>query len=108
VTHIPSRTGLLAFFRNQYRCGRAFVYPRLRYTLRGSALIRHPLLLLFMPRLPILFKRYLFTPHIARFILLLPLLAAGEACRTAGILQQLRESRSHSHHGGAEHTKPTV
>jgi hypothetical protein len=90
VTHILPRAGILAFFRNQYRCGRAFVYPRLRYPLRGGVLLRHPFLLFFLPRLAVLFRRYLFTRHIVPFILLLPLVAAGEVCRTAGILHQRR------------------
>jgi len=94
VTHIPSRRGLLSFFRNQYRCGRAFVYPRVRYPLRGQVFLRRPLLLLFMPRLAVLFARYLFTQHLPSFIVLLPLLAAGEVCRTAGVVHQRRVEKS--------------
>ena len=94
VTHIPSRRGLLSFFRNQYRCGRAFVYPRMRYPLRGQVFLRYPLLLLFMPRLGVLLARYLFTEHLISFIVLLPLLAAGEVCRTAGVLHQRRVEKS--------------
>ncbi|MCX6338552.1 MAG: glycosyltransferase [Candidatus Aureabacteria bacterium] len=94
VTHTPSRRGLLSFFRNQYRCGKAFVYPRVRYPLRGQVFLRHPLLLLFMPRLAVLLARYLFTEHLVSFIVLLPLLAAGEVCRTAGVLHQRRVENS--------------
>ncbi|MEI6633856.1 MAG: glycosyltransferase [Chlamydiota bacterium] len=90
VTHAPAREGLRDFFRNQYRCGVAFVHPRVRFPMRGNVLLRHPALLLCLPRLAVLFRRYLFTRHIASFIVFLPLLAAGEACRTAGILAQRR------------------
>lgn len=90
VTHRPARRGLPSFFRNQYRCGIAFVYPRMRYRLRGEALLRHPGLLLFMPRMGVLFARYLFTRQCVPFIVLLPLLAAGEICRTVGILKGRR------------------
>ncbi len=94
VTHVPSRRGLRSFFRNQYRCGCAFVYPRMRYPLRGQVFLTHPLLLLFMPRLAVLFARYMFTRHLPSFILLLPLMAAGEVCRTAGVVHQRRVERS--------------
>ncbi|MCX6355773.1 MAG: glycosyltransferase [Candidatus Aureabacteria bacterium] len=87
VTHAPARRGLVSFFRNQYRCGLAFVYARTRFTLRGSVLLRHPVLLFFMPRLLVLFRRYLFTRRFVQFIVLLPLIAVGEICRTAGILK---------------------
>ena len=93
VTHNPGRRGLRAFFKNQYRCGRAFVYPRVRYPLRGRILLRHPVLLLFLPRLAVLFKRYMFSRDFLSFIMLLPLLAAGEVCRSAGILKQRRVDR---------------
>lgn len=93
VTHVPSRRGLGDFFRNQYRCGVAFVLPRVRRPMRGSALLRHPWLLLLLPRLAVLSRRYLCTRHLPSFIVLLPLLAAGEACRTAGILAQLRREQ---------------
>lgn len=93
VTHVPARRGLGDFFRNQYRCGVAFVLPRMRHRMRGSALLDHPALLLLLPRLAVLTRRYLFTRLAGSFIVLLPLLAAGEACRTAGILAQLREEK---------------
>lgn len=94
VTHVPARRGLRAFFRNQLRCGRAFVYPRLRHELPGQVLLRYPVLLIFLPRLAVLFRRYLFTRHLPAFILLLPLLAAGEVFRTAGILLQRRVEKN--------------
>ncbi|MCX6357907.1 MAG: glycosyltransferase [Candidatus Aureabacteria bacterium] len=87
VTHLPARRGLGAFFRNQYRCGLAFVYPRARFNLRGGVLLRHPWLLFLMPRLSVLLGRYLFTRWLPQFIVLLPLLAAGEAFRTAGVIE---------------------
>lgn len=90
VTHVPSRRGLGDFFRNQYRCGVAFVLPRARRPMRGGVLLRHPALLLCLPRLGVLFRRYLFTRQIVSFIVFLPLLAAGEVCRTAGIFAQRR------------------
>jgi len=90
VTHTPPRRGLMAFFHNQYRCGLAFVYARAGFDLRGAVLLRRPILLFFLPRLAVLFRRYILSRQAIRFMLLLPLLGAGEICRTAGILKGRR------------------
>ena len=90
-----NHSGLSAFVRHQYNLGRGFPRARATYSLRGSRIVKYPVLALFawLPKLVLISGRVLGGDTRGMFLLLvmMPALLLGCIVLSMGIFAGLRE-----------------